>query len=246
MNPFRPGSRTLAFSALCYVVAYRASERLWGESPERAVDMFRRWSRRACRWLGIDVRVCGVPRSEPCVYLANHRSYLDIPVLSGALGATFVSRGDVATWPVVGAAARAVKVVFVDRDDAHAGARAARMLARRVGTLSTIVFPEGTTCGDALPGPLSPGLFRLLHRLRVPIVPVTIRYDRRDLYWVEEVSLADHLRTRVLAGPPSHSVVHIGDALRSSDYESVETLREAAHRALCRPIEESGELVALA
>jgi 1-acyl-sn-glycerol-3-phosphate acyltransferase len=243
MNPFRPGSRALALSALCYVGAYRASARLWGESPERAVEMFRRWSQRACRWLGIDVQVDGAAHDEPSVYLANHRSYLDIPVLSSALGATFVSRGDVATWPVVGAAARAVRVVFVDRDDVHAGARAARSLARRIGTLSTIVFPEGTTGGEALPGPLSPGLFRLLHRLRAPVVPVTIRYDRRDLYWVDDVPLADHLRTHVLAGPPSHSMVHIGEPLRSSDYGSAETMREAAHRALCRPIEESGEFV---
>jgi 1-acyl-sn-glycerol-3-phosphate acyltransferase len=113
---------------------------------------------------------------------------------------------------------------------------------RHAGTLSTIVFPEGTTRGDAMPGPLHLGLFRLLHRLRAPVVPVTIRYDRRELYWVDDVPLADHLRTRVLRRP-SRSVVHIGDALRPADFADAETMRDAAHRALCRPIEEAGELV---
>jgi len=231
----------VVLSAICYLSVYRASEWLWGESPERAVRIFRRWSRRVCRLLRIDVDVHGTLPHEQCVYLANHRSYLDIPVLSGALGATFVSRADVATWPVIGAAARAVRVVFVDRGDAHAGARAARSLMRHAGTLSTIVFPEGTTRGDPMPGPLSPGLFRLLYRLRTPIVPVTIRYDARELYWVDDVPLADHLRTRVLCRR-SHSVVHIGEALRPGDFEDAETMRSAAHRALCRPIEEAGEL----
>jgi lyso-ornithine lipid O-acyltransferase len=229
-------------SALGYVAAYRTSAWLWGESPERAVRMFRRWSRRVCRWLQIDVDLHGTPPRGSCVYVANHRSYLDIPVLSGTLGATFLSRADVATWPIIGAAARAVRVVFIERGDAHAGARAARMLMRHAGTLSTIVFPEGTTRGDPMPGPLSPGLFRLLHLLRTPVVPVTIRYDRRELYWVDDVPLAEHLRERVLRRR-SRSAVHIGATLRAVDFADAESMRVAAHRALCRPIEEAGELV---
>lgn len=242
MQAFRPGSRTLALSVVCYLTAYRASAWVWGESPERAIRIFRRWSRRVCRLLRLDVVVHGTPPDGRCVYLANHRSYLDIPVLSGALGATFVSRADVSTWPVIGAAARAVRVVFVDRGNAHAGARAARALMRHAGKIDTVVFPEGTTRADAMPGPLSPGLFRLLHQLRTPVVPVTIRYDRRELYWVDDVPLVDHLRTRVLRRP-SRSTVHIADALRPSDFADAEAMRTAAHRALCRPIEEAGELV---
>ncbi len=219
---------------------YQLSARLCGPSPARAVGILQRWSRRAFTWLRLDVEVCGRPADEPCVYVANHRSYLDIPLLSGVLGASFMSRSDVAEWPIVGAAAKAVGTVFVDRGDLQGRARAARALVRRVRSASVVVFPEGTTTDARLPGPFHPGLFRLLHRMPTRVVPVTIRYGHRRAYWTDDVALATHLRARVLAAPRLAVTVHVGDALGAE--ADAESLAAAAYRAVCRPIEEFGEL----
>ena len=63
-------------------------------------------------------RLPSLATDESVLVVANHRSYLDILVLAGHLGAdaTFLSRHDVGDWPVVGRAARDTGVVFVDRD----------------------------------------------------------------------------------------------------------------------------------
>jgi len=193
-------------------------------------------------WLGVSVVVEGTPSPTPCVYVANHRTYMDIPVLAGVLGATFLSRADVATWAVIGTVARLTGVVFIERDDLHERMRATRRLVRQLRTGSVIVFAEGTTTGAAQPGPFHPGLFRLVQRLRVPIVPVSIRYSDRRAYWIEDLTVGQHLQNRILVGLPLRVAVHVGNALHPADYESAEALGAAVHAAVCEPIITCGEL----
>ncbi|MGH7895258.1 MAG: lysophospholipid acyltransferase family protein, partial [Candidatus Binatia bacterium] len=189
------------------------------------------------------LRVEGEPPDGRCLFVANHRSYLDVLVLAEALRATFLSRADVADWRLVGPTAIAIGAVFVDRDDRGARARAARGLVRRLETERIIVFPEGTTTGAPLPGPFEPGLFRLLAHTRVPVIPVTLRYSRRDAYWIDDLDVETHLRTRILQGPPLVASVRVGLPFEGTLAADGDRLREAAYRAVAAPIERDGELV---
>jgi len=229
-------------SAAGHLSLYRLSTVFRGRSPARALRLFQHWGRRTCRWLRVEVAVHGVAPSRPCLYVANHRSYLDVPVLAGVLGATFLSRADVAHWWVIGGAARAIGTVFVDRDDPRARMRAARALARRLCTGSVVVFPEGTTGGERVPGPFQPGLFRLLHRVRIPVVPVTIRYGDRLAYWTDELTLASHLRRLVTGQRCVRAAVHIGQSLDARAHADGQSLAAAAYGAVCAPIDALGEL----
>jgi len=223
---------------------YRVTARCVGPSADRALALFQRW----CRWvwprLRVDVRVDGRVSAVPCVYLSNHRSYLDILVLGGVFGACFLSRSDIASWPVIGASAQAIGTVFIDRDDPHSAARAARALVRRLRSHSIIVFPEGTTGGGHLPQPFAGGLFRLLSRLRAPIVPVTIRYSDRAAYWIDQRPIAEHLTDYMMAPRRLATSVHIGAALAIQASDAPEELAERAYDAVCAPIAALGELTA--
>jgi 1-acyl-sn-glycerol-3-phosphate acyltransferase len=232
----------LVGSAAADLLRHRVRARLGGATVADAASALQRWSRRAWPRLGLAVEVVGAAPDDRCLYVANHRSYLDVPLLAGVLGATFLSRADVAAWPLVGAAARAAGVVFVERTDAFGRALAARALLRRVRQASVIVFPEGTTTGARLPAPFHSGLFHLLRRLDVAVVPVTVRYGDPRAYWTDEIGLAAHLR-RVLAAGPLRAVVHVGARLPPDAYADGETLTRAAWRAVARPIEECGEIV---
>ena len=232
----------LVSSAVGHLWLYQMTMPLRGRSPARAVWWLQHWSLRTFRWLGLQVRVEGTPSRTPCLYVSNHRSYLDIPLLSGVLGCGFMSRSDVASWRIVGPAARLIGTVFVDREDLHGRVRAARTLVRRLCAGSVVVFPEGTTVGGSTPGPFHPGLFRLLHKLPVPVVPVTIRYSDRRAYWTDDIGLGDHLRRRVLVGPVIGASVHVGAPLVPADHADAASLEGAVRRAVARPIEALGEL----
>jgi lyso-ornithine lipid O-acyltransferase len=233
----------VVLSAAGHVALDALGSRIAGPSTTRARRRFQRWCRATCRRLGVSVALHGAPAGMPCVYVANHRSYLDIAVLGGVLGCAFLSRADVGGWRVIGPAARAIGTVFIDRDDVRSRARAARAMAGVLASASLIVFPEGTTGGGRLPEPFAEGVFRLLGRIGAPAVPVTLRYSDRRAYWVDDVPLAAHLRESVLVAPLAASV-HVGAPLRIGAGGDAAAFAAVAHRAVSATIEREGELAA--
>lgn len=237
-----PASRVaiLAMSAAWSLVRFRL--RLGRRSLADGVHALQAWSEQACALLGVRVQVFGRMRPGPSLYVANHRSYLDVPILSAALGTTFVTRADVRTWPVVGAAARFAGAVFVERTTAFGGALAMRELARAAVRQSIVLFPEGTTGGATLPGPFRPAAFEFVRRRGLTITPVTIRYGSRSAYWTQNVPLSRHLRTYLTSVPTSLVAVHVGPPCAAAAYEDAATLRRAVYDAVCGPIRRNGEL----
>jgi 1-acyl-sn-glycerol-3-phosphate acyltransferase len=76
-----------------------------------------RWSVRMLRCLGVEVRVSGTAHAGAVLMVANHVSWLDIPALhASAPRARFVSKSDIAHWPLLGKLARAGGTLFIERE----------------------------------------------------------------------------------------------------------------------------------
>ena len=100
------------------------------------------------RLLGLRVRVIGAPATgerRPVVFVSNHSSWLDVPVLGGRLDACFVSKDEVSGWPVVSTVARLGRTVFVSRRRGATGNERDSMRGRLAAGDNLILFPEGTT-----------------------------------------------------------------------------------------------------
>ncbi len=82
---------------------------------------------------------------RPVMFVSNHSSWVDIPVLGGVLPACFVAKGEVAGWPLIGTVARLGRTVFISRNRG-AMAREAEMMPGGGGAGDNLIlFPEGTT-----------------------------------------------------------------------------------------------------
>jgi 1-acyl-sn-glycerol-3-phosphate acyltransferase len=165
------------------------------------------WPRRFLTWVGrragLRPRIVGSPWEGPSLIVANHVSWLDIMLVAEASGAAFVSRDDVARWPVIGWLARQNDTVFVARSERRSVHGQTDALRRALSTGRPIaLFPEGTTDGgpNVLPFrasllqavfPASPGL---------KVQPVAIDYGAAgdDIAWVGGESASDNAR-RVLS-----------------------------------------------
>src|SRR5205085_450828 len=111
--------------------------------------------------------------------VSNHRSAIDIGVLLATFGGTMVSRDDLARWPLIGAAARSVGTVFVDRASAKSGAATIRMLEKHLRAGRTMhIFPEGTTFDGDEVRPFHGGAFIAAARTEAEIVPVGLAYPK--------------------------------------------------------------------
>lgn len=142
-----------------------------------------------CQLLGLQVRVIGAPAQatadgRPIIYVSNHSSWLDVPVLGGRLSACFIAKDQVAGWPIIGTVARLGRTVYVRRSRASTGRERDDMGARLSAGDNLILFPEGTTSDGSRVLPfrsafLSVAELPVTPDKRTPIVqPVSLVYDR--------------------------------------------------------------------
>lgn len=150
----------------------------------------------------------GIPR----LIVSNHRTALDIGVLMSEVGGSFLSRADLANWPVAGRMAKRADTIFVDRESQGSGATAIRTIRRRLRDGgAVIVFPEGTTfAGDEL-RPFRGGAFVATKGLEAEILPVGLAYPP-GVEYVDQ-GFVEHVRS-VAARPSTHVQLVVGAPFR--------------------------------
>ncbi len=172
---------------------------------ERAIQFY--W-RGVCRLFGIQVTKIGIPALRPCLFVANHTSYIDIAVLGAHLPASFVAKKEIATWPVFGFLARLQRTVFVERKARHAKTQN-DMLGARLGIMDNLIlFPEGTSGDGTRVLQFKSTLFSMAVpeavREKITVQPVSIAYTHLDgmplsrylrpfFAWYGDMSLIPHL-----------------------------------------------------
>lgn len=112
---------------------------------------------------------------QPVIFMSNHESQLDPPVLIAALPvpAVYIAKKEVKYMPFVGWAAMAAGVIFIDRGDRERAIQSIQDAARKIrGGKSVVIFPEGTRSRDGRLLPFKKGGFALALDAGVPIVPM--------------------------------------------------------------------------
>ena len=128
----------------------------------RGARAFPHWyHRQVCRLLGIRLHIEGAIESDkPVLVVANHSSWLDIPVLSAVAPVSFIAKKEVGGWPFVSQLARLQRSVFVDRTRRTAvGATTSEMTARLLAGDALVLFAEGTSTDGTKVLPLRTSLF---------------------------------------------------------------------------------------
>jgi 1-acyl-sn-glycerol-3-phosphate acyltransferase len=138
-----------------------------------------RWSVRMLRNLGVQVRVSGAAHPGAVLMVANHVSWLDIPALhASAPQARFVSKSNIAHWPLLGRLARAGGTLFIERERKRDALRVVHEVADALRQADAVaVFPEGTTgAGDGVL-PFHANLLQAAITTATVVQPIAIRYS---------------------------------------------------------------------
>jgi 1-acyl-sn-glycerol-3-phosphate acyltransferase len=141
----------------------------------------RLWARWILRAAGTTVVVEGAGDADlppgPVVFVANHVSVLDIPILFGWLPRPFriVYKRSLQWIPVLGQFLVAARHVSVERSRAFSARRSLERAAARIhGGVSVALFPEGTRNADGRMSGFKRGSFKLAIESAVPVVPVAL------------------------------------------------------------------------
>ncbi len=134
------------------------------------------WHRRLCAILNIRIRVHGTAEAGACLWVSNHVSWLDIPVLGALFSPYFLAKAEVASWPLLGSLAKASGTLFIRRgsgDSKQVGNGLAEHL--RQGR-SVLFFPEGTTTDGKQLKRFFHRLFQAAVKAGCPVQPVLLCY----------------------------------------------------------------------
>ncbi len=103
--------------------------------------------RMLCALLRIRIRINGAPvRDRSVLFISNHVSWIDIPVIGSILPVAFVAKREVRDWPLIGIAAQIQRTVFVNRSRRHQTAAAVGEIVNRLhGGTPVALFAEGTS-----------------------------------------------------------------------------------------------------
>lgn len=142
--------------------------------------------RTGIRASGIKVEVTGqehLPVGQSCIYMCNHVSNLDPPVIIPNLPgrSSVLLKKELMSIPILGTAMRMAKFIPVERGSRRDAAKAsveAAAEALRSG-LSILVFPEGTRSLDGRLAAFKKGPFFLAEQTGAPIVPIAISGTER-------------------------------------------------------------------
>lgn len=171
------------------------------------------------------------PGDAATLVVANHVSWLDIPVIGSLHPLSFIAKSEIEGWPVVGLFARLQRSVFIDRQRRKATAEVNDALAHRLVKGEVIVlFAEGTTSDGNRLLPFRSSLVgaaqtALMHDSveRVFLQPLAITYTRRHglpvtrrdrpfIAWYGDMDLGPHLKL-FIRGIPLDVVVTWGEPI---------------------------------
>ena len=140
------------------------------------------FAQRAMEILAVDLRITGGAEVLPdatYVYMSNHQSHMDIPVLYASLPSPTIrmlAKTELFRIPLWGQALRAAEFIEVDRADPVRARDSVRRAAELIRDgVSVYLAPEGTRSRDGKVGALKKGGFHLALDTGTPIVPVAIR-----------------------------------------------------------------------
>ena len=184
------------------------------------------------RIAGMRPVVVGQPLEAHVLFLANHLSWLDILLIAGATGSRFVSKAEVARWPVVGWLASLNDTIFVARTERSAvkgqadAVRVALADGRPVG-----LFPEGTTAGgtEVLPfrASLLAALYPPLRQVRVQPVAIDYGAAATAIAWVGDEPAPANARRVLSRRGRTRVTLHFLEPLDPADYPDRKALGEA-------------------
>ncbi|MBA3013841.1 MAG: AMP-binding protein [Desulfobulbaceae bacterium] len=227
--------KATAYAIVCWLLFGAIALIVWTGAmliPSR----LRRWRfiHRAARLL---LKLTGIPLQvenqehlsrlqQPCIFVANHASYLDGILLAAILpeGASFIAKAELQNHCIFRTFLNRLGTQFVERFDWKKGSRDARSLIEKARAgQSLFYFAEGTF--SRIPGllPFRLGAFETAIHAGLPIIPIIIRGSRSILR--ADSWFPRHGVVRIIIGP-SYPAVTLPAGHDEERWQAAVTLKD--------------------
>lgn len=189
--------------------------------PARKQVMIRRWSQRLLALCGITlkVHVHGEVLGAGAMVVSNHVSWLDIYVIDAWRPTPFVSKSEIARWPVIGWLAASIGTVFIQRERRADAKRVVDQLSNVLRNDGLIcLFPEGTTTDGRAVAPFHANILQAAVSAGAPVQPLCLMYEGANgcqslaAAYIGDMTMRQSLEW-VLSSGPLTAHLHVGAPL---------------------------------
>lgn len=192
-----------------------------------------------CRLLNVNVTVAGhATAGQPTLFVINHISWLDIPVVGSVLEASFIAKAEIEQYPAIGALSKLQKTLFIARTRPAVKNHKSEMQIRLDQGHSLILFPEGTSSNGVVVKKFNSAFFALAHSepngRPLMVQPVSLGYSHAGGFpltrssmgivaWTGDESMASHI-WRYLKSGRIKAELRIHKPTTIKEYDSRKTM----------------------
>jgi len=159
-----------------------------------------------------------------CLYVANHASWLDIPVVCTVLDPVFkfISKAELAKLPCIGQQLSGGNHILIERDDRRSQLKTFKDgIAWLKKGVPLMAFPEGKRSLDGRLMDFKGGIFSMAVKTKVPIVPISIANTHavmpsNALFPVQNGAEKLHVHVHEAIDTEGLSEAEIADAVRAA------------------------------
>ena len=203
------------------------------------------WFKQAARIFGLRLKIKGKEHPGAALWVANHISWLDIPVIGGTGNVGFLSKAEIRKWPVIGWLAEKSGTLFIDRGGKNASQNASEKIsARIIEGHSVLIFPEATTTDGSDVKRFHPRLFAAAIDHELSVQPVSIRYLNKEgqrhpkAAFIDQETFIPNL-LKILGDPWITAEVTLLPIISSKDFSTRNQLADPARDQIRRIIRSS-------
>lgn len=164
-------------------------------------------------------------KNIPYVFISNHQSYLDVPLLFMALKRNiyFTPKAELGKIPLVGWYLKTAGMIFIDRKNPEVALQSIKQAAQKVKQgKSVLFFPEGTRTKTGELGTFKKGGFTLAIEAGVGVLPIYIDGARKVLP-------VNNFRIR-----PGKIDVKIGSPIITTSFENANKLKDYSREEILK------------
>lgn len=139
------------------------------------------WSKLLCYICGLKLIVHGKIHANPVFIVANHVSWLDIPVIHSFKLAGFVAKDEISRWPLLGWAIKSGETLFIARGKHESRRLVLEKIEERLNQGRSIaVFPEGKATNGIKLGRFHRQLMQAAVETDTVVQAIAIKYIKKD------------------------------------------------------------------
>lgn len=210
---------------------------VWIRDPNKKEALRRKLTLRWAKWsnkiMGYRVNITGQLPNKGCLLAPNHVTYGDIVVLQSLAPCSFISKAEIAHYPLIGYCARLCKTVFISRrKERSLNTTSSTIAARLQEQNNVVVFLEATTSDGRNVLPFKSSLLQSVIEAKSPVVPITLKWSSEHkhtdpvediAFWRDDHTLMKHLVGH-LGRKGKRVDIHIGEPIESANYTCRKTL----------------------